>query len=120
MGYFRKIVGEQLYLSPFDTEDIDLHFIWAKWMNDRVVSDHYGGHHNLVSLATKKRVSGKPGGGASGYSKTENILIRFTWIYWPMSLGSRKCNSTARPNKPPQTSHNLPYHHRDQDFPQWL
>ncbi len=57
MRYFRKIVGERLYLSPFNADDIEIYTKWAEWMNDRTVADHYGGHHNLVSLASAKKHS---------------------------------------------------------------
>ena len=55
MRYFRKIVGERLYLSPFNIDDIEICTKWAKWMNDRTVADGFGGHHNLVSLASAKK-----------------------------------------------------------------
>jgi len=55
MPYFRKIAGERLYLSPFSAEDEEICIKWAQWMNDRAVADHYGGHHNLVSLAGAKK-----------------------------------------------------------------
>jgi RimJ/RimL family protein N-acetyltransferase len=55
MGYFRKIVGERLYLSPFDADDTDIHFKWAKWMNDRAVSDTFDGHKNHTSLSSAKK-----------------------------------------------------------------
>ena len=55
MGYYRKMVGERLYLSPFDPNDTTIHEKWAQWMNDSVVSDGFGGHSNLVSLTTAKK-----------------------------------------------------------------
>ena len=55
MRYFRKIIGERLYLSPFNPDDIEIYTKWAEWMNDRAVSDNYGGHHNLVSLESAKK-----------------------------------------------------------------
>lgn len=55
MRYFRKIVGERLYLSPFDADDIEIYTKWAEWMNDRTVADNYGGPHNLLSLASAKK-----------------------------------------------------------------
>ncbi|MCL2188778.1 MAG: GNAT family N-acetyltransferase [Defluviitaleaceae bacterium] len=54
MGYFRKITGEHLYLSPFDAEDTEIQFKWAKWMNDRDVSDTFDGHKNHTSLSNVK------------------------------------------------------------------
>jgi RimJ/RimL family protein N-acetyltransferase len=56
MRCFRKIVGERLYLSPFDAGDTEVYTKWAEWMNDRTVAEHYGGgHHNLVSPASAKK-----------------------------------------------------------------
>jgi len=55
MGYYRKIVGERLYLSPFDASDINIYTKWAEWMNDGTVADTFGGNHNLVSLASAKK-----------------------------------------------------------------
>jgi len=55
MPYFRKIVGERLYLSPFDAEDPEIYTTWARWMNDRTVADGFGGYHNLVSLSGAKK-----------------------------------------------------------------
>ena len=55
MRYFRKIVGERLYLSPFNADDIEIYTKWAEWMNDRILADFFGGHHNLVTLASAKK-----------------------------------------------------------------
>ena len=55
MRFFRKIVGEQLYLSPFDAENAETYTKWAEWMNNETVADTYGGHHNLVSLTSAKK-----------------------------------------------------------------
>ncbi len=55
MSYFRKIVGERVYLSPFSVDDREIYTKWAEWMNDRTVADYYGGYHNLVSLASAKQ-----------------------------------------------------------------
>jgi len=53
--YFRKITGERLYLSPFDADDSNIYTKYAEWMNDRNVTDTYGGHSSLVSAATAKK-----------------------------------------------------------------
>ena len=55
MRFFRKIVGERLYLSPFNTDDIEIYTKWAEWMNDRTIADTYGGYFNLVSVASAKK-----------------------------------------------------------------
>ena len=55
MTYFKKITGQRLYLSPFNPSDPEIHAKWANWMNNRAVSDTFGGHQNMVSLATAKK-----------------------------------------------------------------
>jgi RimJ/RimL family protein N-acetyltransferase len=55
MRYFRKIVGERLYLSPFNADDAEICNKWAEWMNDRTVADNFGQYNNLVSTASAKK-----------------------------------------------------------------
>ena len=55
MRFYHKIVGERLYLSPFNADDPESYTKWTEWMNERVVADGYGGYHNLVSLANAKK-----------------------------------------------------------------
>ena len=55
MPYFRKIVGERLYLSPFDADAPEIYTKWAEWMNDKAVADNYGGTNSLVSPAGAKK-----------------------------------------------------------------
>jgi len=55
MRHFRKIVGEHLYLSPFDADDIEICIKWTEWMNERVVAENFGQYHNPVSLARSKK-----------------------------------------------------------------
>ena len=55
MPYFRKLIGERLYLSPFDAGDAEIYTQWAQWMHDGAVADNYGGHCNLVTLASAKK-----------------------------------------------------------------
>jgi len=52
--YYRKLVGERLYLSPFDPTDPQSIANWAKWMNDPSIAEFYGGIHNHVSLSWAK------------------------------------------------------------------
>lgn len=44
MKYFKKLVGERVYLSPLNKEDAE---IYTKWMNDRSVTD---GLHLTVNV----------------------------------------------------------------------
>ena len=62
MPYFRKIVGERIYLSPFNPEDVNIIGKWTEWMNDKAVSGFYGGHHNNISLASVKKMFDEFGG----------------------------------------------------------
>ena len=62
MKYYKKIVGENLYLSPLDAENEELHAKWAEWMNDEAVGGNYGGHQNLVTASSaRKTVEGLRG-----------------------------------------------------------
>jgi RimJ/RimL family protein N-acetyltransferase len=45
MRYFRKIVGERLYLSPINADDADT---YIKWLNE-IVARSFGQHHLVVS-----------------------------------------------------------------------
>lgn len=55
MKFYKKMVGENIYLSPFDAEDEELYAKWAEWMNDETVGGNYGGHQNLVTLTSAKK-----------------------------------------------------------------
>ena len=39
MKYFKKIVGDRLYLSPTSVEDVEL---FAQWLNDFQTTDYIG------------------------------------------------------------------------------
>ncbi|MCL2548825.1 MAG: GNAT family N-acetyltransferase [Symbiobacteriaceae bacterium] len=55
MPYFKKIIGERLYLSPFCPDEPETCSKWAEWMNDLSVSATFGGHHLLVSISQVKK-----------------------------------------------------------------
>ena len=55
MRYYKKIVGEHLFLSPIDLMDSDIYVKWAEWMNNRAVSDQYGGYHSLVHIGSAQK-----------------------------------------------------------------
>ena len=52
MKYFKKLVGERIYLSPRNTEDYG---IFTKWLNDFETTDYLGRSGNLVSLESEKK-----------------------------------------------------------------
>ena len=53
--YYRKITGPRIYLSPFNPDCPEATATWARWMNNRAVTDTFGGHGNPVSLASAKK-----------------------------------------------------------------
>lgn len=55
MKFYKKIVGDHLYLSPFDADDQEIYAKWAEWMNGATVGSNYGGHQNLVTLSSAKK-----------------------------------------------------------------
>ena len=55
MPFYKKIIGDRLYLSPFDPGDAVAIKSWAEWMNDQVIADQFGGHHQLISLSSATR-----------------------------------------------------------------
>lgn len=51
MKYFKKLVGERIYLSPRNAEDVE---IFTEWMNDFFVTDYIGRSSNTVTLQEEK------------------------------------------------------------------
>ena len=52
MKYFKKIVGERVYLSPINMSDIE---IYTKWLNDESVSGNLGIFMELISLNSERK-----------------------------------------------------------------
>jgi len=52
MRYFPKIVGERLYLSPINPDDLEQ---YTKWLNDPNVAEHLGVYRQMISLTTEKK-----------------------------------------------------------------
>jgi len=53
MRYFKKIVGERLYLSPVDSEDVE---IYAEWMNDLETTINLTTAPKVISLDKEREV----------------------------------------------------------------
>ena len=51
MKYFKKLVGERIYLSPKNTEDVEQ---FTKWMNDFNVTDYIGISNKVMPLEAEK------------------------------------------------------------------
>lgn len=52
MKYFRKIVGDRLYLSPMNLDDAEL---YAKWMNDKIVTENIGSYTKMISTLSERQ-----------------------------------------------------------------
>ena len=52
MKYFKKLVGDTIYLSPRNSEDIE---IFTKWLNDFNVTDGLGRSGLMVTLNGEKQ-----------------------------------------------------------------
>ena len=51
MKYFKKIIGENIYLSPMNVEDVE---IYVKWMNDMKVTDGIGSSQRITTIEGEK------------------------------------------------------------------
>lgn len=52
MKYFKKLVGERIYLSPRNIEDAE---VYTMWMNDFEVTDYTGRSANMLTLDAEKK-----------------------------------------------------------------
>ena len=53
MRYFKKIIGENLYLSPINKDDCE---IYTKWLNDVKVSGNLGNYKQMISLMSEQKI----------------------------------------------------------------
>ena len=51
MKYFKKLVGEKVYLSPMNIEDAE---IYTKWLNDFNVTNGLGNSNLILSVEDEK------------------------------------------------------------------
>ena len=47
MKYFKKLLGEKIYLSPRNTEDVEK---FTEWLNDFETTDYIGRSGALVTI----------------------------------------------------------------------
>lgn len=52
MKYFKKIVGERLYLSPINKDDVE---IFTKWMNDKEITDRLHGTFRIITIEAEEK-----------------------------------------------------------------
>ena len=51
MKYFKKLVGEKVYISPMNMEDAE---IYTKWLNNANITQYLSIHNALVSIPGEK------------------------------------------------------------------
>lgn len=51
MKYFKKLIGDRIYLSPRNVEDAE---IFVKWLNDFEVTDYTGRSSNVMDIEGEK------------------------------------------------------------------
>jgi len=52
MKYFKKLLGDRIYLSPRNTEDVEL---FTEWLNDFEITDYTGRSGILTTLSGEKK-----------------------------------------------------------------
>jgi len=52
MKYFKKLVGDRIYLSPRSVEDAEK---FTEWLNDFQVTDYTGRSHQIMSVEGEKK-----------------------------------------------------------------
>lgn len=51
MKYFKKLVGDRIYLSPISADDADS---YVKWLNDHTITDGLGSSCMMISVSSEK------------------------------------------------------------------
>lgn len=51
MKYFKKLLGDNIYLSPRNTEDVEK---FTEWLNDFKITDYTGRSANVLTLESEK------------------------------------------------------------------
>ena len=71
MKYFRKLVGERIYLSPMNLQDAET---YTRWLNDAAVSGYLGNFDRVISLASEQKALEKMTSEGQNYAivKMEN------------------------------------------------
>ena len=75
MKYFKKLVGDRIYLSPRNIEDVEK---FTEWMNDFEITDYIGRSGSIMSISGEKRYlenDDNPQGVFSIITLDENKLI---------------------------------------------
>lgn len=65
MKYYKKIIGERIYLSPVNNEEVDS---YLKWMNDEAVAVNFGQFPLVVSSKSDMKWLYEPGNNMHRYA----------------------------------------------------
>jgi RimJ/RimL family protein N-acetyltransferase len=65
MKYYKKIIGNRVYLSPINSDDSES---YIKWMNEKAVASNYGQYSLIVSSVSDMKWLFDPGSGAHRYA----------------------------------------------------
>ena len=75
MKYFKKLVGERIYLSPRNVEDVEK---FTEWMNDFEITDYTGRSYQIMTLQNEKTYLEKEQDNKSGFAiidlQTDEII----------------------------------------------
>jgi len=52
MRYFKKLIGERVYLSPVNKDDVE---IYTKWLNDEGVAVNLGQYAKVITLNSEQK-----------------------------------------------------------------
>jgi RimJ/RimL family protein N-acetyltransferase len=65
MKYYKKMVGNRLYLSPINADDAEN---YIKWMNDEAVTKNFAQYSSVVSSKSELKWLFEPGSGVQRYA----------------------------------------------------
>lgn len=65
MKYFKKMIGNRLYLTPINIEDAEK---YIKWMNDDAVASNYSQYSLIVTSKSDMKWLFEPGNGVHRYA----------------------------------------------------
>jgi RimJ/RimL family protein N-acetyltransferase len=65
MRYFKKLVGERIYLSPMNTEDAEQ---YTAWLNDPAVAGNLGQYARAISLVGEQKALEEMAAGDHNYA----------------------------------------------------
>ena len=65
MKYFKKLVGERIYLSPRNSEDVE---IFTEWLNDFGITDYIGRSSAVMTLDAERKYLQNPDHDSVGFA----------------------------------------------------